>query len=160
MKKPNFDHHKWSKLKKLDFSKVNINKWLICKKINVNMLCLYVNFISFSTSERSNQMLSLFWPVWRLSQLGYRVPQVQTVWASWSIWKTVGSLLITFPVDLFWGKLAIFQLDIKVLVLTYLNPIKGNLSIFRVLLKQIYFLPLEMMIFFKNFWEWGCYVWI
>ena len=26
LKKPNFDHHKWSKLKNQDFSEVNINK--------------------------------------------------------------------------------------------------------------------------------------
>ena len=33
---------------------------LHCKKIIVNMLCLYVYVISFSTSVRSNQTLSLF----------------------------------------------------------------------------------------------------
>ena len=52
LKKPNFDHRKWSKLKNQDFSVDNINKWLIYKKINVKKLFLYVNIISFSTSQR------------------------------------------------------------------------------------------------------------
>ena len=57
LKKPNFDQHKWSKLKNKDFSEVFINKWSTYKKINVNMLCFYVNVISFSTSERSSLFL-------------------------------------------------------------------------------------------------------
>ena len=39
LKKPNFDHHKWSKLKNQDFSEVNINKRCTKKEININVLC-------------------------------------------------------------------------------------------------------------------------
>ena len=95
LKKPNFDHHKWSKLKNQDFSEVNINKWLIYKKINVNMLYLYVNVISFSTSERS----SLFFdqPEGCLNRGTAGTDGMGLL----LIWETVGPLLITFPVDLF-----------------------------------------------------------
>ena len=45
LKKPNFDHHKWSKLKNQDFSEVNINKSWTKKEININVLCWYVYVI-------------------------------------------------------------------------------------------------------------------
>ena len=98
MKKPNFDHNKWSKLKNQDFSEVNINKLLHYKKIIVNMLCLYVYVISFSTSVRSNQALSLF-----VDQFAGCLNQgmVGTDSMSWlfNLGK-VGPFLIYFPVDL------------------------------------------------------------
>ena len=134
MKKPNFDHNKWSKLKNQDFSEVKINKLLHYKKIIVNMLCLYVYVISFSFSVRSNQTLSLF-----VDQFAGCRNQgmVGTDSMSWLVnLGNVGPFLIYFPVDLLRiseGKLAIFQLDIwkKVqkryshYVLTYLNQITG-----------------------------------
>ena len=112
LKKPNFDHHKWSKLKNQDFSEVNINKWLIYKKINVNMLYLYVNVISFSTSERSNQTLSLFVDQFSGCLYPGMVGTDSMSWLvnlgnSWPFFNILSSLRISE------GKLAIFQLDIR-----------------------------------------------
>ena len=114
MKKPNFDHNKWSKLKNQDFPELNVNKLLHYKKIIVNMLCLYVYVISFSTSVRSNQALSLF-----VDQFAGCRNQgmVGTDSMSWLV--NLGNswpFLIYFPVDVLrisQGKLAIFQLDIR-----------------------------------------------
>ena len=53
LKKPNFDHHKWSKLKNQDFSEVNINKWLTYKHSIISFIFLNINHLLILTSEKS-----------------------------------------------------------------------------------------------------------
>ena len=86
LKKPNFDYNKWSKSKNQDFSEVNINKCLIYKKINVNVMFICLNHLIYNFWEILSDAVYFLSSTQAVS-IG--VPQVLMVWIGWSIWETV-----------------------------------------------------------------------